>query len=293
MRWPFLLFLAFFISSITYGQSKWVKKSDKLFVTGKYEKCIDKSQQYLKKEPKSEDIQFYIVASNLALYKIAQTPFKQYSYLKKCVQTWSKLEQYNTKEKDFSELKDTIVYAIHKLSETDYILRNRTKLEFLNQKLSEVFSDTTESYRVFHTVIEKNHKIEIDSFIVDLRQQILLKAEQLIGVPYKYGGTDTTGFDCSGFTQFLYKSINIDLPHNANQQSKLGKKIPLKQAKAGDLIYFGKTKAFHAAMIFKNNAGEIELIHCVSRGVDHQAFEDVNTQYWLGRVLCVKQFIDE
>lgn len=293
MRYSFLFVLVVLLSSITYGQSRWVKKSEKLFNSGKYEKCIDKTKQFLKKETRSADLQFYIVASNLALYQDAHTAFKQYSYLKKCIQSWTKLQKYNTEKKDFSELKNSINSSVHKVLESEYILRNRTKHEYLNVQLAEIFLDTTESYSVFHTVITKKHKLDIDSNILDLRQSILKKAEQLIGVPYKYGGTDTTGFDCSGFTQFLYQSIDIELPHNAHQQSKLGKTIPLKKAKAGDLIYFGKTKAFHAAMIFKNNEGEIELIHCVSRGVDHQPFEDVNTQYWLQRVLCVKQFIKE
>ena len=285
-----LLVLSFNLAS---GQNKYAEKSKKLYEKKKFEKCIITSKKNLRKDGKSVDLQYYIVVSNLALYQNNTSQLRQYSYLKKSISAWIKLKKYNSKQKDFSKTEENIKKAIYSFCETDYIQQNRQKNQVLQDKLAQVFSDTTESYRSIHFVPEKSLDIKIDKSVADTRQQVLENAIKLIGVKYKYGGTDSTGFDCSGFTQYLYKSVSIDLPHNANSQAKIGKKIKLEDAKAGDLIFFGNTKAFHAGMIFKNNNGNIELIHCVSGGVNHQNYSDENTKYWLKRVLCVKQIIKD
>ncbi len=73
-------------------------------------------------------------------------------------------------------------------------------------------------------------------------------ALKYLGVPYHWAGEGPgkcpTGehricFDCSGLTQYVYKLFGIDLPHNAAMQFNRGIKIPLSQARAGDLVFFG------------------------------------------------------
>jgi len=288
-----LLLLFVFSVNLLFGQSKYVQKSKKLYEKKKFEKCITTSKKNLSKERKSVDLQYYIVVSNLALHKQTNSKTKQYSYLKKSVAAWKRLEKYNSQEKDFSKTEKNLKTAIHSFSETDYILQNRQKNQVLQDLLAKVFTDTTDSYRSIHYVSVKEKELNVDKSIIDSRKLLLENAVHLIGVKYKYGGTDSTGFDCSGFTQYIYKSIGIDLPHNANLQSKIGKDIKLKNAKAGDLIFFGNTRAFHAGLIFKNNKGKIELIHCVSGGVNHQDYKSENTKYWLKHVLCVKQLIKD
>ena len=287
------IILAFIFSILSYSQSKYIEKSEKLFQKKKYEKCIKSTNKYLTKGEKTAELQFYIVASNLALFHGSESKTQKYSYLKKSIKSWERLERYNKTNTDYSALKDSIVKNIYTFSEINYIQRNRTKHRYLHEQLAEVFKDTTEIYRILHKPKAIVKEIKIDNSIVDIRKQALENAKHVIGVKYKYGGTDSTGFDCSGFTQYVYKSIGIDLPHNANAQSEVGKSIALKDAKPGDLIFFGKNRAFHAGMIFNNKNGEIELIHCVSGGVHHQTYDDENTKYWLGRVYKVKRIIED
>lgn len=77
--------------------------------------------------------------------------------------------------------------------------------------------------------------------------EIVSYAKRFLGVPYVYGGASSSGFDCSGFTMYVYKHFGISMAHGAQSQAKLGKKITadkssksslLNNLKAGDLVFF-------------------------------------------------------
>jgi cell wall-associated NlpC family hydrolase len=60
-------------------------------------------------------------------------------------------------------------------------------------------------------------------------------AMQYLGAPYAYGGASPAGFDCSGFTQFVFAHVGISLPHSSSAQGRLTAIAP-EAAMAGDLI---------------------------------------------------------
>jgi len=62
-------------------------------------------------------------------------------------------------------------------------------------------------------------------------------ASRYVGVPYVYGGTTPNGFDCSGFTSYVYAQVGINLPRSSGAQRSMGTVIPRSQAKPGDLIW--------------------------------------------------------
>jgi len=62
-------------------------------------------------------------------------------------------------------------------------------------------------------------------------------ALRYIGVPYVYGGTTPAGFDCSGFTQYVYAQVGISLPRTSDAQRYAGVVVPASQAQPGDLIW--------------------------------------------------------
>lgn len=65
-------------------------------------------------------------------------------------------------------------------------------------------------------------------------------AENFIGIPYKYGGTNTDGFDCSGFTMYVYNEFDVNLPRIASDQTVKGTVVSKSALKKGDLVFFGK-----------------------------------------------------
>ena len=78
-------------------------------------------------------------------------------------------------------------------------------------------------------------------------------AESLVGVPYVYGGTTPSGFDCSGFVQYVYSHFGVNLPRTTTQQENCGTQIPVSQAQPGDLYFWGpKGATYHVAICVGN-----------------------------------------
>jgi len=87
----------------------------------------------------------------------------------------------------------------------------------------------------------------------------LAKAYPFLGLPYLWGGRSAKGFDCSGFTQTVFKLNGISLPRDANMQVKTGNEIVLDDSltnlKPGDLLFFGKDvdHIFHVGIYIGND----------------------------------------
>jgi cell wall-associated NlpC family hydrolase len=63
-------------------------------------------------------------------------------------------------------------------------------------------------------------------------------AMQYLGVPYVWGGASPSGFDCSGFSMYVYAAMGVSLPHHAASQYNMGTPVSKDQLQAGDLVFF-------------------------------------------------------
>ncbi len=62
-------------------------------------------------------------------------------------------------------------------------------------------------------------------------------AMKYLGTPYVYGGSSPRGFDCSGFTQYVYKQAGVNLPRTSGSQTGAGQRVSISNLKSGDLLY--------------------------------------------------------
>jgi len=121
---------------------------------------------------------------------------------------------------------------------------------------------------------------------------VIGKARTYIGTPYKWGGNDKKGIDCSGLLVRSFESVGMKLPRTTSQQIDLGKKVSLKKSKAGDLVFFAfgksKRKVTHVGIVSNiENNSDIKFIHASSsKGVvETQLIRD----YYLKRIRKIKR----
>jgi peptidoglycan DL-endopeptidase CwlO len=81
----------------------------------------------------------------------------------------------------------------------------------------------------------------------DKAKTVIATAEKYLGVPYVWGGTTPSGFDCSGLMQYVYQSIGVNLPRVSQDQQNVGTMISPTQVQPGDLVFMG-VPAFHVGM---------------------------------------------
>ena len=81
--------------------------------------------------------------------------------------------------------------------------------------------------------------ITLPSDMSEDAKALITEAQKYLGIPYLWGGTTPAGFDCSGFTYYVFKNkAGITLPRNSAVQSKYGTYVSKSNLKAGDLVFF-------------------------------------------------------
>ena len=104
---------------------------------------------------------------------------------------------------------------------------------------------------------------------------VVATAQQYIGCKYVYGGTSPSGFDCSGFTSYVYKAHGVSLSRTAAGQYSNGVAVNRSDLQPGDLVMFGKSGINHVAIY----AGGGKIVHAAnsSRGV---TTDTINSGYY-------------
>lgn len=111
-------------------------------------------------------------------------------------------------------------------------------------------------------------------------------ALSLRGAPYRNGGVDPAGFDCSGFVRYVYHQHGVAMPREVREQFRVGKNVDRDRLEPGDLVFFTTTApgASHVGIVI----GGDQFVHAPNeKGVVR--VESLGAQYWASRYIGAKR----
>ncbi|NLM44170.1 MAG: hypothetical protein GX201_09205 [Clostridiales bacterium] len=112
-------------------------------------------------------------------------------------------------------------------------------------------------------------------------------AKQFVGVKYVWAGSTPKGFDCSGFTKYIFNVFGVNLAHSASSQFKSGEKVSKSDLQVGDLVFFTTYKPgpSHVGIYIGSN----KFIHA-SSGSKKVTITDLNSNYYSRRYLGARRY---
>lgn len=113
-------------------------------------------------------------------------------------------------------------------------------------------------------------------------------ALRLRGTPYRNGGSDPAGFDCSGFVKYVFGENGIAVPRTVSDQFRAGRKVDAQQLQAGDLVFFTTVGpgASHVGIVI----GGDEFVHAPS-GAGEVRVERLSASYWSTRFVGARRVL--
>jgi hypothetical protein len=119
--------------------------------------------------------------------------------------------------------------------------------------------------------------------------QLESTVDKLVGIKYRYGGTTTKGFDCSGFTSYVFNKVGIKLLRSSREQATMGIKVDRDDLRPGDLVFFntfGK-RISHVGIYL----GDGKFVHSSSkRGV---RISSMSEKYYVKRYVTSRRVLSE
>ena len=233
-----------------------------------------------------------------------------------CMTSFPAYATENTNTTDNTEIAETIetaeiiIYHTYQIgSRGEEVSNIQSRLNFLgfdSGAVDGVFgSMTAQSVRAFQTTsnLEPNGIVDAKTYRALIgrdipvvsrsaashlaARRIVQTAMNYVGVPYRYGGNTPRGFDCSGFTRFIFGQAGINLPRMADGQYLIGEPVSRNDLQTGDLVFFTTyaSGASHVGIYLDNG---LFISATSSRGVRVTSLSD---SYWGPRYIGARRVL--
>lgn len=129
--------------------------------------------------------------------------------------------------------------------------------------------------------------------LIDQKSDAIIKyAKQFMGVPYVWGGMSPSGFDCSGFINYVFRGFGFSLTRTSYGMAEMGTTVSLKDLQPGDLMFFkarnlSSRQVGHVALVVDTTDGIIQFIHAARTGIRIDTFN--NHSYYVPRYIKSKR----
>jgi len=151
-----------------------------------------------------------------------------------------------------------------------------------------------------NTITLRTDSLKLDSIpkinYAQMIDSIIFYAEKYLGTRYKSGGIAKQGFDCSGFTSYVFGNYGIKLPHSSRDQALKGMPLDISEIKRGDLVFFkGRNQkgsaVGHVGLVVERNDSIIRFIHSShKKGID---YDFVSSDYYKKRFIGAKRILGD
>ena len=135
-------------------------------------------------------------------------------------------------------------------------------------RVFEVLAEVDGWYQIEGGYISAEYTVLVDPSAAGKGQEIADYALQFVGYPYVYGGASPKGFDCSGFTKYVYAQFGYTINRTASNQLDNGTPVSMSELQPGDLVMFQKyanssKRASHVGIYIGND----QFVHASTAGV--------------------------
>ena len=168
-----------------------------------------------------------------------------------------------------------------------YKVNANGKIGYIRSDLVELLEIPPENFRPA-TESKPETESKPDTESVPDGTKIATYAQGFVGCPYVYGGTTPSGFDCSGFVQYVYRHFGITINRTATAQLANGYRVDRSEMQPGDLVFFGYgNTASHVGIYI----GDGKFVHAQNSNTG-VVITDLSVSYYDNRFLCARRIVD-
>ena len=266
------------------------------------------------KHPRSAEVDYLNAQAHFQLVSSAPSKSKRDQHLGLALKAWSRAAGKDTKgfvEAD-QTFKNALATSIEYAAQAHFESGRTNRAKVLTNSLARYLNDTIPLYAILYPapkpkaltdmptaaalqVFDRSEEAKTKFIVPALtpkRKDVLAFASTFQGAPYKWGGENTAGFDCSGFVLHVFQHFGYDFYHNSREIARLGKVVPLNRMKPGDIACFGYQQSngnpyvSHVGIVASANGNEAKVIHAVNTGVQTDSIAEGS--YWNDRLLFVR-----
>ena len=284
------------LSTFIFSQVKEFDKLEMLYSQKHYKMVFRKSNRLLN-NPEFDFSQLPNYYKSLSLFQLIQNElwFKRHpEALEEAVTLYLQVQKSSEGPKLISSHIHELIYLKNDIFSWLDVLKNSGKTDLFTSCKNTIggIFDKIPSIDKQGEINKKEYSSKPDPTVSKLRNDLIDFAKKQIGTPYLSGGIDNKGFDCSGFTTYVFNNFNVKLPRRALDQESSASKINQKNAKRGDLVFFDNGSGVsHVGIIVMNDGIKLEMIHASSsKGI---IITDIlQSDYWKTRIYSCGSYLD-